>query len=210
MKLNLHILLILIRGVVYSAAAVAWWVVVVCCCCLMLLMIETWKRKRRKRRMKLNHLNETKKKKKKKMSVAFLAIVQSSVAPTPSTKRTYTQLKEDPLAKFNMALLQTTKRKRRRSLWVRDLCSACARQWLTLCFRFSWVSLGAWLRDRKKLTAVNSIKRERERKRHYLMTKKLERIKYGPKIYKERVREILRCHLKILKIPHFIRLSFRV
>ena len=46
-------------------------------------------------------------------------------------------------------------------------------------------------------------KREREKERHYLMTKKLERIKYGPKIYKERERErereIIHCHLKILK-----------
>ena len=120
----------------------------------------------------------------------------------------YTQLKEDPLAKFNMTLLQTKKRKRRRSLWVGTcalrVCSAMAHSLL----RFSWVSLGAWLRDRKKLTTVNSIKREIKRKRHYLMTKKLERIKYGPKIYKER--EIIHCHLKTLKIPSFIRLSFKV
>ncbi len=121
-------------------------------------------------------------------------------ALTPSTHRTNTQLKEGPLAKFNMTLLQTTKRKRRGHYelgLVLCVCSAMTHSWL----RFSWVSLGAWLRDRKKLTALNSIKRKREiyiyiyrereriRKRHYLMTKKLERIKYGPNIYKKRERE---------------------
>ena len=131
-------------------------------------------------------------------------------ASTPSTHRTYTQLKEDPLAKFNMTLLHTRKRKRRRPLWVGTcalrVCSAMALSW----FRFSWVPLGAWLRDRKKLTAVNSIKREKEktRKRHYLMTKKLERIKYGPKSYKEREGEIV--ILKYWRYPLFIRLSFSV
>ena len=122
-------------------------------------------------------------------------------ASTPSTPRTNTQLKEDPLANYLMDQLHTTKRKRRRSLWVGtcalSVCSAMTLSW----FRFSWVPLGAWLRDRKKLTALNSIKREREiyiyiereriRKRHYLMTKKVERIKYGPKSYKERKGEIV-------------------
>ena len=34
-------------------------------------------------------------------------------------------------------------------------------------------------------------KRQKEKERHYLMTKKLERIKYGPKSYKEREGEIV-------------------
>ncbi len=87
------------------------------------------------------------------------------------------------------------------------VCSAMTRS----LFRFSWEPLGAWLRDRKKLTTVNSIKRERERarerERHYIMTKKLERIKYGPKSYKERERR-RDCHLKILKIPPFNKIKF--
>jgi hypothetical protein len=50
-------------------------------------------------------------------------------------------------------------------------------------------------------------KREKEKERHYLMTKKLERIKYGPKSYKERERR-RDCHLKILKIPPFYKIKF--
>ncbi len=71
-----------------------------------------------------------------------------------------------------------------------DLCSACVLGNGSLFVSILLEPLGAWLRDRRKLTAVNSIKRERkrDRKRHYLMTKKLERIKYGPKSYKERER----------------------
>jgi hypothetical protein len=82
--------------------------------------------------MKLNHLNEKKKKKKKKLSAAFLAIVYFSVASTPSTKRTYTQLKEEPC---HVQTGPTTNKKKEEGHCELGLVlCVCARQWLTLCF----------------------------------------------------------------------------
>lgn len=126
-------------------------------------------------------------------------------ASTPSTHRTNTQLKEDPLAKtLNMTLLHTRKKKKVIVSW--DLCSACVLGNGSLLVS---ILLGvAWcLAERSQETNRFKLNQKRERKRHYLMTKKLERIKYGPKSYKERERR-RDCHLKILKIPPFYKIKF--
>jgi hypothetical protein len=79
-------------------------------------------------------------------------------------------------------------------------------------FLFSILLGAAWcLAERSQETNRCKLnqkrEKEKEKERHYLMTKKLERIKYGPKSYKERERR-RDCHLKILKIPPFYYIKF--
>ncbi len=132
--------------------------------------------------------------------MVFLAIVYFSVAPTSSTKRTCTQLKEDPLAKFNMDLLQTRKKKKVIVSW--DLCSACVLDNGSL---FVSILLGAaWcLAERSQETNRCELnqKRQKEKERHY-HDQKIRKNKIWTKDFQsvtKRERERERFYIVILK-----------